>query len=94
MKNEMNKMELLKQISAAHFMTEDLSLFLNTHPTDRETVVEYNYYVMELKGLKENYEMNFGMLTAHSLSPYPWQWINEPWPWENEANFKFEKEES
>jgi len=94
MKNEMNKMELLKQISAAKFMMEDLSLFLNTHPTDRETIVEYNYYVKEWRDLKENYEMNYGMLSDDSLSCYPWQWISEPWPWENEANFKFEKEES
>lgn len=94
MKNEMNKMELLKQMNATRFMMVDLALFLNTHPTDRETVVEYNYYVMEWRGLKENYEMNFGMLAQNSLSPYPWQWISEPWPWENEANFKFEKEET
>ena len=92
MKNEMNKMELLKQISAAKFMMEDLGLFLNTHPTDKETIVEYNYYVKEWRALKETYEMNFSMLSDDSLSSYPWQWINEPWPWENDANFKFEKD--
>lgn len=88
-----NKMELLKQIVAIEFMKDDLALYLNTHPMDREAIAKYNFYVMESKGLKESYEMNYGMLSEHdSLSPYPWQWSNNPWPWENEANFKFEKE--
>ncbi|MBK5241064.1 spore coat protein CotJB [Clostridium sp.] len=96
MKKEMNglEMEMLKQISATRFMMVDLALFLNTHPMERETIVEYNHYVMQWRELKENYEKKFGMLTQlDSLSPYPWQWKEEPWPWENEANFMFEKEE-
>jgi len=64
-----NKMELLKQIVATEFMKDDLALYLNTHPMDREAIAKYNYYVMESKGLKESYEMNYGMLSEHdSLS--------------------------
>ncbi|HEY5562696.1 MAG TPA: spore coat protein CotJB [Clostridiaceae bacterium] len=88
-----NKSELLKQIVAFEFMKDDLALYLNTHPMDKEALAKYNYYVTETKGLKECYEMNYGMLSEHdSLSPYPWQWINDPWPWENDANFNLEKE--
>ncbi|MGH4121022.1 spore coat protein CotJB [Clostridium sp.] len=94
MKKEMNGMEMLKQISVTHFMLEDLGLFLNTHPMERDAIVEYNRYVMQLRGLKENYEKSYGMLSQHdSLSPYPWQWIDEPWPWDYDANFRFEKED-
>jgi len=89
-----NKMELLKLIVASEFMKDDLSLFLNTHPMDQEALAKYNFYVMESKGLKESYEMNYGMLSEHnSLSPYPWQWINNPWPWEYDANFNLDKED-
>jgi len=88
-----NKMELLKLIVASEFMKDDLALFLNTHPMDQEALSKYNFYVMESKGLKESYEMNYGMLSEHnSLSPYPWQWINNPWPWEYDANFNLDKE--
>lgn len=88
------KMELLKQIVALEFMKDDLGLFLNTHPMDKEAILKYNFYVKESRELKECYEMNYGMLSEHdSLSPYPWQWINDPWPWENDANFKLEKED-
>ena len=88
-----NRMELLKQITASEFMKQDLHLFLNTHPMDQEALAKYNFFVMESRGLRESYEMNYGMLSeTNSLSPYPWQWINNPWPWEYDANFKFEKE--
>ncbi|MGK0466248.1 spore coat protein CotJB [Clostridium sp.] len=94
MKNDMTRMELLKQITATRFIKVDLALFLNTHPMDREAIAKYNYYVMEGRALKESYEMNYGMLTQNEcLSPYPWQWISEPWPWEYDANIKLEKGE-
>ncbi|MGV8979745.1 spore coat protein CotJB [Clostridium sp.] len=87
-----SKMELLNQIVALEFMKEDIALYLNTHPMDQEALTKYNFYVMESKGLKGIYEMNYGMLSEHSSpSPYPWQWINDPWPWETDANFKIEK---
>lgn len=86
----MNKerMELLAKITAAHFMSEDLHLYLNTHPTDREALAKYNSYSKQLRMLMNEYEKCFGMLSEHSISPFPWQWINEPWPWEYEANFR------
>lgn len=85
----MNKTELLKQIMATDFTIIDLSLYLNTHPMDKEAVAKHNSLVAQSKMLKEKYEKCFGMLTAvDSFSPYPWQWISEPWPWEYEANFR------
>lgn len=93
MREEMNRMELLEQITALEFMKEDLALYLDTHPMDRGVIAKYNCHVVECKRLKGIYETNFGMLSEHdSMSPYPWQWINEPWPWEYEANFELEKE--
>ncbi|NMM62471.1 spore coat protein CotJB [Clostridium sp. P21] len=90
---KMDRMELLKQITATCFMKEDLSLYLNTHPTDQNAIAKYNFYVMQGKKLKEKYEMHYGMLTENSsCSPRPWQWINEPWPWEPDANFQLNRE--
>jgi len=87
-----SKKELLTQIVALEFMKEDIALYLNTHPMDQEALANYNFYVMESRGLKAIYEKNYGMLSEHdSPSPYPWQWINDPWPWETDANFKLEK---
>ncbi|MHC1684498.1 MAG: spore coat protein CotJB [Clostridiaceae bacterium] len=88
MSNCKNKEELLKQITALDFIMIDLHLYLNTHPTDRIALEKHNSVVMEANMLKSDYEKNYGPLTYGSCSYYPWQWINEPWPWEAEANFK------
>ncbi len=93
MKIDTNKTELLRQITATTFMKVDLALYLNTHPMDKDVLERYNFYVMQSKALTEAYEMNYGMISQlDACSPYPWQWINEPWPWEYEANFKLERE--
>jgi spore coat protein JB len=89
MKPDNNRLEMLKQIAAVDFAIIDLHLFLNTHPTDENVVTQYNSLVTQSKMIKQNYERYFGPLcSTESPSAYPWQWINEPWPWENEANYK------
>lgn len=89
-----DKFELLKEIAALKLVCIDLHLYLNTHPMDREALAKYNTLVMQTSSLKQNYERMYGMLSADSAaSPYPWQWICEPWPWEYEANYRLDKEE-
>lgn len=83
-----NKLELLEQIMAVDFMMIDLHLYLDTHPMDRDALAKHNSFVMQSKMLKESYERLYGPISEYSCSPYPWQWINEPWPWEYEANPK------
>lgn len=93
MKKNMSKKELLKQITAVDFLLVDLHLYLNTHPNDREALAKYNSFAMQSRMLKENYERCFGPLSYGACSTYPWQWINEPWPWECAANFELCEEE-
>lgn len=89
MKDNMSKMEFKKQIAAVHMMLEDLQLYLNTHPTDRDVLAKRNAYAKQMRMLEEEYNRCYGMLSQDtSLSPYPWQWIDEPWPWEYEANYE------
>ena len=90
---KMNKKELLKEITAVDFSIIDLHLYLNTHPTDRNALTTYNSLVTKAHMLKQNYERSFGPLSYGSYSPCPWQWINEPWPCECEANFELYREE-
>lgn len=84
-----NIMGLKKEITATHMMLEELQLYLNTHPSDREALAKRNTYVKQYRILIDEFNRQCGMLSQDSdLSQYPWQWINEPWPWEYEANFK------
>lgn len=94
MDNVLRRNELLRQITAVNFLVEDLHLYLNTHPMDRNAISLFNTNVMQLNAMMQDYEKHYGMLTAHRTpSPYPFNWISEPWPWEYEANFKLDGEE-
>lgn len=88
-----SKFEMLKEIAALRMVCIDLQLYLNTHPMDKEALSKYNTVTMQVSSLKKTYERMYGMLcTEGTISPYPWQWICEPWPWEYEANYNLEKE--
>lgn len=89
MSKDMERLELLKSISALEFMVIELNLYLNTHPRDREALNRFNQAVTEVKALKETYDRRYGIFTSQdSNSSYPWEWLSEPWPWEYEANFR------
>lgn len=84
----MNRDELLKRITALDFYIIDMHLYLNTHPTDRDALAKYNSAVSEVKELRELFTEQYGMLLANNtVSKYPWQWINNPWPWQRSYNF-------
>lgn len=93
MMDDINKKELLKEITAVTFSLIDLHLYLNTHPDDQNALMRYNSLVTQARMLRQNYEKCYGPLSYGSYSPCPWQWINEPWPWECEANFRLCGEE-
>ncbi len=90
----MNRDEMLQRLSALDFYIIDLHLYLNTHPADRDAIQKYNTVVREAKGLREQYEQQFGMLSSQfSTSKVPWQWIEEPWPWQAKFNFDWTGDE-
>lgn len=91
---DVNRKELLEQLSALDFMLVDLQLYLDTHPYDRNALMQYNSVVMQANMMRQNYESLYGPLNSYrSNSRYSWQWINELWPWQNAFNFKLRGEE-
>lgn len=75
---------LLLSIQAIEFTALELNLYLNTHPDDKKALSDYNAACRQLLSLKRDYEARYGPLTNFGYAPsqFPWQWINEPWPWE------------
>lgn len=85
----MNRVELLRKISALDFYIIDLGLYLNTHPCDKEAIALYNEHVEQANKLKKEYTELYGMLLSNnSASKCPWQWIENPWPWQKAFNFE------
>lgn len=77
------KTELLNKIRAIEFMLIEFNLYLNSHPYDARAIMQYNFYVQQLMTLRRQYNSFYGPLTALEASRCPWQWIDEPWPWEH-----------
>ena len=62
--------ESLKRVQQLAFMTDDLRLFLDTHPCSEEALAALKRYIMleaEAVAQKDNYD-----------------WACGPWPWERE----------
>mgnify|MGYP000855895477 FL=1 len=78
-----NQVDLIKSIQKVGFAVVELQLYLDTHPCDANALSTYNCYVRQQQNLIAAYERMYGPLRSNtSQSCYPWQWINEPWPWE------------
>ena len=86
-KPDKNRMMLLNKISKAGFMLGDIHLYLDTHPTDMHALKAYAHYQKIYEVLKTEYENRYGPLTPKlSEGSSRWDWIDGPWPWENEIN--------
>ncbi|HHW42928.1 spore coat protein CotJB [Desulfofundulus thermobenzoicus] len=78
------QMQMLRDIMALEFVAVDLTLYLDTHPTEQEPLNDYNMVTERLNQLKAQYERMYGPLMAYGFTPleYPWRWVESPWPWE------------
>lgn len=79
------KEKMLKQVQMYRFALVDASLFLDTHPTDKEAL-KYFKRINELfeKALK-NYEDKYASINISSgISDNKWEWATSPFPWESE----------
>ena len=79
-----HQFEMLIKIQAVSFSAIDLNLYLDTHPCDQEALGHYNALCEQLACLKAAYEQIYGPLMSfgEAPSPYPWRWVQEPWPWQ------------
>ena len=84
MANEMVKNQLLKEIMQTDFVLKELNLFLDTHPTNKQALNMFKVYEKKADSLKNEYAKLFSSLTPSAdNSADSWQWIENPWPWEN-----------
>ncbi len=74
--------KLLQDINSVSFAALELTLFLDTHPDDRAMWEQRKTYLKERECLIAEYEDRYGPLTQNSPGDFPWNWIDEPWPWE------------
>lgn len=88
---------LLQKLSEVSFCVNDLTLYLDTHPTDKSALDLFDKYQQERKQLMEEYETCFEPLTIDCVctnAPVPenaltnygdkrhFSWVDGPAPWE------------
>ena len=81
--NEQEK--LLHDIRVLDFVVIEMSLYLDTHPTDRNAMEYFNHYNRMTNQAKKVYSEKFGPLTlalADTASCGGWDWATLPMPWE------------
>lgn len=80
-----NREMLLKEIQQLSFRLYDLTLFLDTHPTEQSALKDYNETLNKYKIMVKNFEKLYGPLTLKGVdeNDCEWKWIKGPWPWEN-----------
>lgn len=79
--NEKEKM--LKQVQMYCFALVDASLFLDTHPTDKEALKYYQRLKEMSDKLQEEYQKKYGSLNIkNGEKDGKWEWATSAFPWE------------
>lgn len=74
---------LLFKIMEVDFAINDLNLYLDLHPEDEMIYEKFKMYTNECIRLKDEYAKRFGPLTLDQTNSNSYEWMKNPWPWEN-----------
>ena len=82
------KEQYLLDLNQVQFAMHDINLYLDNHPSDTSMLNEFNKNRETYKEILKNYENKYGPLEicSNNLNKIPWEWNNEPWPWEGRDN--------
>ena len=82
--------ELLLEIMEMSFAINDLNLYLDLHPEDTKMLEKCNEYVERSYKYEMEYVKNYGPIEViDNTSNEKFEWIKNPWPWENEGGTKY-----
>lgn len=82
----LSKKALETEIDRVSFSMDELRLFLDTHPREKEALSAYRELRKKRERLLESYESLYGPMEAYRAGgSEKWNWLSQPWPWEKEA---------
>lgn len=87
MSANMSQAQLMDRINEVSFAVNDMQLYLDTHPTCERGMRFMREKLAERQMLLAEYARRFGPLTIDSadLSDNTWQWMEQPFPWQQEG---------
>ena len=83
------KSKLIKKIQALDFAIYEMVLYLDNHPNCPQGLRLLAQYRAERNAAVAEYEKAYGKLVltaADAGNGTRWNWVDDPWPWENEGN--------
>lgn len=79
------KKEMLQDIMMLDFAISDVTLFLDTHPNDKEAFKYYKEALERYQKACDMYTKKYGSLNNRTEDGNNYNYINGPWPWEVQA---------
>lgn len=76
----------LTELQTLAFAIQELALYLDTHREDQEALELYRTYQKMYHDGMMTYAEKYGPMNHGIPGNGPYQWLDEPWPWEYEAN--------
>lgn len=78
----------MTQLQALCFATQELALYLDTHPEDKEAFALFKQYTAMKKAAQEAYEASRGrpIMRSSAANGDSYTWLQDPWPWNYEEN--------
>lgn len=75
------------ELQVLGFALQELALYLDTHPDDKEALELYRtYQQMYHKGSMEYSQANSPLNHTTPVTDKEYTWLSDPWPWEFSAN--------
>lgn len=85
MMNQIDREQLHYLIQQVSFVVDDVQLYLDTHPCDKEALQYYSKYRDIQEAAYMEYARRFGPLRESDVyDECVWTWIDCPWPWKGE----------
>ena len=81
--------QLLFEIMKYDFAINDLNLCLDLHPDDEELLQLFKKYVEKACEKELEYVKLYGPLQVDEVDGNTFNWINEPWPWNDREDAKY-----
>ena len=76
----------LTELQTVAFVIQELALYLDTHRDDNDALELYRRYQKLYKEGKMKYQKMCGPLNHSTPTEGPYQWLDDPWPWEYSKN--------
>ena len=72
----------LAELMALDFVTQELALYLDTHPDDQEAFETWKSCVALAEEGRKRYVEMCGPVTRRDTAMFDsWVWLEDPWPW-------------